>query len=312
MEFGAAIAEAVEKIEELKNKINKYRDIYSGNETLVRYSLIDPFLRMIGWDTSDPSQVIPEYSTGNGRADYALFRPDGTIIALVGAKKLGTSENLSQHLAYCLSVPSPFFIATDGNNWELYDPFKKVKMEDKLIERWNILNDLPGEIIKKALSISNFSEFGKGTKDNIQKIGGAKALGPEDELPKKTFIEVDHERRSPPTRPKRLLILGQEMRASTVREVLITVAEWLIRQGKLKPDSAPVESGPSRYIVNNEPIHKSGKKFLDDYLLSNGLHLEVHGSHQAVEANSKLLMEKFGYGKNTIAIEWNDGGIYEP
>lgn len=307
MELGAAIAETEEKIEELKNKIKKYRELYSGNETLVRYSLIDPFLRMIGWDTSDPAQVIPEYSTGSGRADYALFKSDGTIIALVGAKKLGTSENLSQHLAYCLSVPSPFFIATDGNNWELYDPFKKVKMEEKLIEKWNILNELPGEIIKKALIISNFSEFGKGTKDNIQKNGGPRNLEPEDELPKKTFIEFDHERRSPPTRPKRLLILGQEMRVSTVREVLIIIAEWLIQQGKLKPDSVPVESGPSRYIVNKEPIHRSGKKFFDDYLLSNGLHLEVHGSHQAVEANSKLLMEKFGYGKNTIALEWNEG-----
>ena len=80
MELGEAIEKTIEKIEELKIKLNKYREQYSGNETLVRYSLIDPFLRMIGWDTSDPSQVIPEYSTGNGRADYALFGSDGNII----------------------------------------------------------------------------------------------------------------------------------------------------------------------------------------------------------------------------------------
>ena len=61
MGLGEAIEEAIEKIEELKDKIKRYKEIYSGNETLVRYSLIDPFLRMIGWDTSDPSQVIPAH-----------------------------------------------------------------------------------------------------------------------------------------------------------------------------------------------------------------------------------------------------------
>ena len=310
MGLGEAIEEAIEKIEELKNKIKRYKEIYSGNETLVRYSLIDPFLRMMGWDTSDPSQVIPEYSTGNGRADYALFGSDGSIIALLGAKKLGTSENLNQHLAYCLSVPSPYFIATDGNVWELYDAFKKVKLEEKIIEKWTILEDPPGEIIKKALIISNFSEFGKGTKDNIGKHAETKYSEPVSELSRNTFIEVDRTKRSPPTRPKKLLIQGQEIRVSTVREILISVAEWLIQHGKLKPNDVPIESGPSRYIVNKEPIHKSGKKFFDDYALSNGLHLEVHGSHEAVESNAKFLMEKFGYGKNSITIEWNEARTY--
>ena len=87
MTLGEALSEALGEIEKLKGKISKYKDDYSKNETLVRYSLIDPFLRMIGWDTSDPVQVIPEYSTGNGRADYALIGYDGEIIALIGAKK---------------------------------------------------------------------------------------------------------------------------------------------------------------------------------------------------------------------------------
>lgn len=309
MTLGEALEDAIEEINKLKTKINKYREQYSGNETLVRYSLIDPFLRMIGWDTSDPSQVIPEYSTGNGRADYALFGSDGDVIALLGAKKLGTGENINQHLAYCLSVPSQYFIATDGNVWELYDAFKKVKIQEKIIEEWTILDDPPGEIIKKALTISNFSEFGKKTQDNILRNNEIEHHDPDTELPRNTFIEIDRARRTPPTRPKRLVIQGQEMHVSNVREVLIAVAEWLIQHGKLNPNEVPIESGPSRYIVNREPIHRSGKKYFDDHLLSNGLHLEVHGSHQAVEANAKILMEEFGYGKNAISIEWNEGKI---
>ena len=38
-----------------------------------RYALIDPLLRELGWDTTDPALVIPEYQSGNGRADYALI-----------------------------------------------------------------------------------------------------------------------------------------------------------------------------------------------------------------------------------------------
>lgn len=310
MALGDALEDAIEEINRLKNKISKYRERYSGNETLVRYSLIDPFLRMMGWDTSDPSQVIPEYSTGNGRADYALFNSDGEVIALLGAKKLGMGENIDQHLAYCLRVPSQYFIATDGNIWELYDAFKKVRIQDKIIEKWSILDDPPGEVIKKALTISNFSEFGKGTQSNIVRNNETEHHDQDAELPRNTFIEVDRAKRSPPTRPKKLVIQGEEIHnVSTVREILVAVAEWLIRHGKLNPYDVPIESGPSRYIVNTEPFHRSGKKYFDDYLLSNGLHLEVHGSHQAAEANAKLLMEKFGYGKNAIHIEWSEGKI---
>lgn len=306
MTLGEALSEALGEIEKLKGKISKYKDDYSKNETLVRYSLIDPFLRMIGWDTSDPVQVIPEYSTGNGRADYALIGYDGEIIALIGAKKLGTGEDIDQHLAYCLRVASQYFIATDGNVWELYDAFKKVKFQEKLIERWIILNDEPGEILRKALIISNFSEFGKGTIENIRTSKEALHTEPYDKVANSTFIEVDRAKRNPPTRPKKLLIQGQAVHVSTVRDVLIAVAEWLIQHGKLKQNDVPIESGPSRYIVNKEPLHKSGKRYFDDQLLSNGLHLEVHCSHQAVETNSRILMEKFGYGKNSIKIEWNE------
>lgn len=307
MALGEALEEAIGEIEKLKSKIHKYQDKYSGNEALVRYSLIDPLLRMIGWDTSNPDQVIPEYSTGNGRADYALIGSDEEVIALLGAKKLGTGENIDQHLAYCLSVPSQYFIATDGNVWELYDAFKKVKIQEKVIERWVISDEPPGEILKKALRISNFSEFGKGTGSNIRKDSETLFQEQSDPINKSTFIEIDRAKRNPPSRPKKLFVQGQEIKVSTVREVLIAVAEWLIKHGKLRPIDVPVESGPLRYIVNKEPLHKSGKKYFDDYLLSNGLHLEVHGSHQAIEASSMLLMERFGYSKNTISIEWSDG-----
>jgi len=46
------IEEIVEKIEELRGKVNKYKNELSKNELLTRYVLIDPFLRLLGWEES--------------------------------------------------------------------------------------------------------------------------------------------------------------------------------------------------------------------------------------------------------------------
>ena len=57
------------------------------NEALTRYALIDPLLRELGWDTEDPTLVIPEYKGVGGSADYALFSGD-KLLMIVEAKKL--------------------------------------------------------------------------------------------------------------------------------------------------------------------------------------------------------------------------------
>jgi len=73
--------------------VEKYRDQLSRNEMLTRYVLIDPFLRLLGWNVESPEHVSPEFSTQVGRPDYALL-VDGKPIASVGAKSLGKQEGL--------------------------------------------------------------------------------------------------------------------------------------------------------------------------------------------------------------------------
>ncbi|MHB1811852.1 MAG: hypothetical protein ACYCPR_05495 [Thermoplasmataceae archaeon] len=302
--LGEAIEAAIREITEIKKRIENFRSDLAKNEALVRYSLIDPFLRLLGWDTANPSQVVPEYSTGTGRADYALIDTEGNILAFLGAKKLGTPEDINQHITYCNSSAVSYFIATDGDIWELYDVFKKVKIPEKRIARWVISEEKPGEIIRKALVISNFSEFGnyyeRSDYGTSEVIGSPPAR-------RETFLEAQKkEKRASPTRPKKLVILGETLSVSKVREVLIQTAEWLIRNRKLRVDRVPIESGPIRYIVNSRPVHKSGTPFFDAYKLSNGLFLEVHGSHQAVENNALVLMRNFGFGEETIEIKWGE------
>ncbi len=151
----------IDLIENLKEKVRVHETQLSKNEALVRYSIIDPFLRSLGWDTSDPSQVIPEFSTEAGRPDYALFVPkDKKPIAFVGAKKLGKAEDLNQHISYCVEEGVEYFIATDGQKWEIYDTFKRVKLSEKKVVEWDLLADEPSEIAFRALSIANTNSFG--------------------------------------------------------------------------------------------------------------------------------------------------------
>ena len=60
-------------IETIKERIATHGDSLRTSETRTRMALIDPLLQSLGWDTSDPAMVAPEYSAGNGRADYALL-----------------------------------------------------------------------------------------------------------------------------------------------------------------------------------------------------------------------------------------------
>ena len=80
-------------IELLQERIRSYSAPLRENETRTRMALIDPLLRALDWDVSDPGVVTPEYrikdGVKDGWADYALLRPDGSPAAAVEAKKLG-------------------------------------------------------------------------------------------------------------------------------------------------------------------------------------------------------------------------------
>ena len=70
----------------------------ANSEMSTRYTVIDPVLRSLGWDLSDPSQCVVEKIAGQKRGrdpyprvDYALLGRDGMVAALVEAKRISVS-----------------------------------------------------------------------------------------------------------------------------------------------------------------------------------------------------------------------------
>lgn len=132
-------------IETLKKRMTMYRQSLQQNETRTRTALIDPLLTALGWDVSDPGLVTPEYTVGQGRADYALIDggPRPGSVAIVEAKSLDSFLNdreRNQMLTYANMEGVKYAILTNGDCWELYDIFKPAHLNERRLLSVKIIN----------------------------------------------------------------------------------------------------------------------------------------------------------------------------
>ena len=126
-------------ISTLQTRIERDHETIGVNETRTRLMLIDPLLQALGWDVSDPSLVIPEYSAGGGAADYALLKmaPEegAEPIAFIEAKRLNESlpGYRSQMLNYANMTGVKYAGLTNGDQWEFYEVFKQAPLDQRRI-----------------------------------------------------------------------------------------------------------------------------------------------------------------------------------
>ena len=142
-------------IERLQDRIKTHRSYLSGDETRTRQVLIDPLLRELGWDVSDPDMVELEYRVGQQRADYALIS-NGRRVALIEAKRLGNDleyDEIMQVLNYANRDGIDHIIVTDGDRWEMYEVFKPTVLEERLLIRFQLSQQLPHRNALQALGM---------------------------------------------------------------------------------------------------------------------------------------------------------------
>ena len=141
-------------IENLRERIDSHGDALRQSEALTRYTLIDPLLRELGWDTEDPDMVVPEYSSGGGRVDYALCK-NGKSVIMLEAKKLDKSlkDAVNQGINYCMHEGTKYFAVTDGRCWEIYETHKPVPIDKKRIVSFDLKDPLIVDVCLKALAL---------------------------------------------------------------------------------------------------------------------------------------------------------------
>lgn len=122
----------------MEQLLNRIRDGLSRgaypNERAVSTSIVVPILRELGWDDSDPDQVMPEHSTGRGRVDYALCCPPHPPIAFIEVKGVGRSTEADRQLfEYAFHEGVPLAILTDGWEWSFYLPAEQGSYDERRV-----------------------------------------------------------------------------------------------------------------------------------------------------------------------------------
>ncbi|RKU08267.1 hypothetical protein C6502_15605 [Candidatus Poribacteria bacterium] len=156
-------------IERLQDKIKTHHSYLSGHETRTRQVLIDPLLQELGWDVSDPEAVQLEYAVkleykkGKKWADYTLMFKDESRsdddpkpVAVIEAKPLGSDledDKMIQVLNYANRDGIKYMIVTDGDRWEMYEVFKPTVLEERLLMRFQLSQQLPHRNALQALGM---------------------------------------------------------------------------------------------------------------------------------------------------------------
>ena len=106
----------------LNRAVDRIRSGQLNNEDQVKLSVILPILRALGWDDTNPSELVPEFSIPSGRVDYALFDAARGPFVFVEAKRLGNADEsgIEQVFGYAANRGVPFLVLTDGNVWDFY------------------------------------------------------------------------------------------------------------------------------------------------------------------------------------------------
>ena len=176
------MATSLEKIIESIKKL-KSQNI---NEAQTKDWLIRPFFEVLGWDFSNPEEVVPEEDDIAGkRTDYCFYVNEVPKM-LVEAKQLSNSlldnKMIIEKLNYCANKGISLLILTNGDTYKIYYSELKGIGKDKLLQEFTLSDKADEEVIEKlskksfgkdlllnyARNISLFTTIKKATENLFQ------------------------------------------------------------------------------------------------------------------------------------------------
>ncbi len=308
----------VSTIETLQERIGTQRPNLQTNETRTRMALIDPLLSALGWDTSDPGLVCPEYDVSGKRADYGLLGSDGNPIVFLEAKRLGEplSNHRSQIVAYASELGIKYPALTDGDAWEVYDNSKLVPIEQRRILELTLTGAAAHKCALQLLLLwrPNLSTA-QPIPANAPIVGlappTAADLRPDPTPPVSPSTDgwtslVDLRPGTGKNAPSTIRLPDREERQiKNWSHVLLEVAAWLSRTGRLTRDMCPLRLGKIRYIVHTEARHSNGKEFVVLRQLPNGMFLEANYSANDSAENARFLLTRCNQAPAEVLLKFD-------
>lgn len=312
-------------IKELQDMIEAHRDYLSGHETRTRQVLIDPLLRELGWDVSNPDIVQLEYKVRQQRADYALM-VDGQPVAVIEAKPLESDledNEIMQVLNYANRANIGYMIVTNGDRWEMYEVFQRGALEERLLMKLELSQQPAHQNALQALVMwrpNLASDSGPSEATEPALISPESALdrpsGEPDEPSKQqplsisledsdTYCTLERKLYPQDTKPTKLKIEGRpEETVKNWQDTIHKVVAWLADEAILSVSDAPI--GTETYtFIGHEAVNPNGTPFTNPQQLSNGLILQRNHANVTTKSQWRKLRQllwDLKVNRNTIQV----------
>lgn len=155
MKIRSPLANLTLSLEQVLASANLNLDTLQSNEAATRAVLIDPVLRSLGWNTSNPTMVEVEKTFLQARVDYALYDINGDVKVIIEAKKLGANLNNQSTLLslvnYAFTSGVKDIFLTDGLVWHHFKGFEPGKLapSEILDLRENVLVEISAYLVQR-------------------------------------------------------------------------------------------------------------------------------------------------------------------
>ena len=313
----------IEEISAVRERIRAHRDAFDQNETATRVSLIDPLLKGLGWDITDPCKVAIEHTVSGGKkCDYVLKGFDGEPVAGIEAKPLGASldEYFLDIVKYSILLEARYYVITDGNIWRLYRKFRQ--------EEFTILS-APGNAAKKDQIVKAHHVFGASiTGKSLRKFALSVAslwrpdfallppipaqdiiFWPETRFPAPAgwirLPDLDLEK----PKPARIRFSdGTEYPVVFWYEIMKHTVDWLATNGLLNQGHLPVPSrSKSFHIVDAKGQHPNGKRFVKPEPVPKlSARWQRSAAKDHIKSDALTLLEHCGQESSDVLVVWDE------
>ena len=290
-------------IDTLKQRMADHGTILQDNETRTRMALIDPLLQVLGWDTTDPFFVIPEYVVGQGAADYALLGKKGGPTAVIEAKHF--EEPLQKHrnktIGYAKDARIKYAAITNGDQWELYDVSGSGSLEEKQILDVQI-SASPSYQSALSLLLLWRPNLASGQPVRTENPTATVQPGPD---PSSWTSLAKFSFRKGKRCPKSIRFLDRtEYPVHHWYDLVLSTVQWLWSNRLLTADDTARFSSESRHLVHTKTVHPSGKEFFSPKQVpGTSLTLESNLSGSACLRKTKELLEGCGQSPAFVQLE---------
>ncbi|MDC8001790.1 type I restriction enzyme HsdR N-terminal domain-containing protein [Aequorivita todarodis] len=168
MELHNQLKALADKIHQLKDKIE--------TEESTKHAFVLPFINILGYDTFNPTEVVPEFTADLGlkkgeKVDYAIFQNDNPIL-IVECKNWKENLNVhnSQLFRYFHVTKTRFSLLTNGIEYRFYTDLEEPnKMDEKPFLEFDITT------VKENI-VNEISKFHKSNFDVASIVDNASSL----------------------------------------------------------------------------------------------------------------------------------------